>query len=60
MYLCNGLIINIVNDINTLSCPSKGNSKRIELTVRTSCYWGLRLTLCYWFGAHTILLNLTV
>ena len=30
-----------------LSCPSKSNSKQIELTVHTSCYWGLRLTLCY-------------
>ena len=34
----------ILNGINTLSCPSKSNSKQIELT---SCYWGLRLTLCY-------------
>ena len=33
--------------LNTLSCPSKSNSKRIELTVHTSCYWGLKLTLCY-------------
>ena len=32
------------------SCPSKSNSKQIELTVHTSCYWGLRLTLCYVFG----------
>ena len=30
-------------DINTLLCPSKNNSKQIELTVHT---WGLRLTLC--------------
>ena len=30
-----------------LSCPSKNNSNTIELTVHTSCYWGLRLTLCY-------------
>ena len=34
-------------DKNTLSCPSKNNSNAIELTVHTSCYWGLRLTLCY-------------
>ena len=47
MYLYNEFIINILNDINTLSCPSKSNSKRIELKVHTSCYWGLRLTLCY-------------
>ena len=38
---------NILNDKNTLSCPSKSNSKRIELTLHTSCYWCLRLTLCY-------------
>ena len=31
----------------TLSCPSKSNSKRIELTVHTFCYCGLSLTLCY-------------
>ena len=53
MYLYNEFIlykefiINIVNTINTLPCPSKSNSKRIELTLHTSCYWGLRLTLCY-------------
>ena len=46
MYLYNEFIINIVNTINTLSCPSKSDSKQIELTVKTSCYWGLRLTLC--------------
>ena len=46
MYLYNKFIINILNGINTPSCPSKSNSKRIELTVHTSCYWGLRLTLC--------------
>ena len=28
-------------------CPFKVNSNTIELTVYTSCYWGLRLTLCY-------------
>ena len=37
----------ILNDMNTLSCPSKSNSKQIELKVHTSSYWGLRLTLCY-------------
>ena len=47
MYLYNEFIINIVNDINSLLCLSKSNSKWIELTVHTSCYWGLRLTLCY-------------
>ena len=41
MHLYNEFIINIQNDINTLSCPSKNNSKQIELTVHTSCYWGL-------------------
>ena len=30
-----------------LLCPSKSNSKQIELTVHTSCYLGLRLTLWY-------------
>ena len=28
-------------------CPSKSNSNTTALTVHTSCYWGLRLTLCY-------------
>ena len=46
-YLHNEFIINILNDINNMSCPSKSNSKQIELMVHTSCYWGLRLTLCY-------------
>ena len=46
MYLYNEFIINILNNINNLLCPSKSNSKQIELTVHTSCYWGLRLTLC--------------
>ena len=39
--------MNIVNDRNTLLCPCRNNSNIIELTVHTSCYWGLRLTLCY-------------
>ena len=30
-----------------MSCPLQSNSKRIKLTVHTSFYWGLRLTLCY-------------
>ena len=47
MYLYNEFIINILNNINNLLCTSKSNSKQIELTVHTSCYWGLRLTLCY-------------
>ena len=38
MYLYNEFIIIILNDINTLSCPSKSNSKQIELTVHTSRY----------------------
>ena len=47
MYLYNEFIIIIVNTINTLSCPSKSNSKQTELTVHTSCYWGLGITVCY-------------
>ena len=43
MYLSNEFLMNIPNDINTLSYPSKNNSNTIELT----CYWGRRLTLCY-------------
>ena len=50
MYLYNECIMNILNDMNTLSCPSKDNSNTIELTAHTSCSWGLRLTLCYMFG----------
>ena len=45
--LYNEFIMNILNDINTPSCLSKNNSNTIELTLHTSCYWGLRLTLCY-------------
>ena len=48
MYLYNEFIMNFQNDINTLLCPSKNNNNTIELTVHTSCYWGLRLTLCYY------------
>ena len=47
MYLYNQFIMNIRNDINTLLCPSKNNSDTIKLTLHTSCYWGRRLTLCY-------------
>ena len=36
----------VINNINTLLCPSKSNSKQMELTVHTSCYWGLKLILC--------------
>ena len=46
MYLYNEFIIKVINDINTLLCPSKSNSKQTEPTVHTSCYWGRRLTLC--------------
>ena len=53
MNLYNEFIVNILNDINTVLCPSKSNSKQIELTVHTSCYWGLRLTLCY-FNAKVV------
>ena len=34
---------NILNDINTMLCPVKNNSNKIELTVHTSCYWVLDL-----------------
>ena len=47
MCLDNEFNINILNDIYTLSCPSKSNKKGIELTVHPSCYWGRRLNLCY-------------
>ena len=49
MYLDNEFIINILNDLNTLSCHSNSDSNTIELTVHTSCCWGRRLTLCYYF-----------
>ena len=32
-----------------MSCPIIFNSKTIEHTVQTSCYCGLRLTMCYLF-----------
>ena len=32
-----------------MSCPIIFNSNTIELTMHTSCYYGLRLTLCYCF-----------
>ena len=37
-----------------LSCPSKSNSNTFELTVHTSCYWGLRLTLCYYLFSELL------
>ena len=37
----------IINDIDTMLCPIENNSNTIELTVHTSFYFGLRLTLCY-------------
>ena len=33
--------------IDNVSCPIIFDSNTIELTVHTSCYFGLRLTLCY-------------
>ena len=39
--------MNILNDINTMSCPIENNSNTIELTVHTSCYWGLTLTVLF-------------
>ena len=48
MYSYNDFLMNILNDVNTMSCLLK-NSNTIELTVHTSCYWGHELTLCY-FG----------
>ena len=36
-----------MDDIKTMSCPILSNSKPFELTVHTSTYGGLRLTLCY-------------
>ena len=35
----------IINDLNTMSCPIKVNSNSIELTVHTSCFWIDGLTL---------------
>ena len=46
MNLYNEFIMNILNEVNILSCPTKNNSNTFELTVHTSCYRGLRLTLC--------------
>ena len=39
MYLYNEFLMNILNDINTMSCPIENNSNTIELTVHPSCYW---------------------
>ena len=44
---------------HNLSCPSKSNSKRIEFTVHTSCYWGLRLTLCYFIN-YSVFLDMRI
>ena len=33
--------------INTMLCPIIFNGNTIEITVHTSCYLGLKLTLCY-------------
>ena len=44
MYLYNEFIMNILNDINTLSCPSKNNSNTIELT-----HTSLQINLNLWF-----------
>ena len=44
---CNKFLMSILNNINTVLCPLKSNGNTIELTVLTSCYWGLRLTLCW-------------
>ena len=46
VFLFNEFIMNILNDKNTLSCPRKNKSNTFVLTVQTSCYRGLRLTLC--------------
>ena len=50
MYSYNEFLMNILNVINTSPCPLKSNVDTIELTVHTSCYWGLRLTLCHYNG----------
>ena len=55
MYLYNEFIINIINDMNTLLCPSKSNSKFNE-PVHTSCYWSLRFpdrTNKFWYCDRT-------
>ena len=43
MYLYNELLMNILHDINTVSCTIKVNSNTIELTMHTSCYCVLDL-----------------
>ena len=37
------LLMNILNDINTMLCPIKNNSNTIELTVHRTCYWVIDL-----------------
>ena len=41
-------LMKILNDKKAMSCPIKNNSNTIELTLHTSCYWVLRLTLYYY------------
>ena len=41
-------VSNFIRNINTMLCPIICNSDTIELTVHTTCYWGLRLTLCWY------------
>ena len=41
-------------------CPFLNNSNKIELTVYTSCYWGLRLALCCSEDIFTCLIWLTL
>ena len=43
MFLFLWVTINIINDINTISCPIKVNSNEIKLTVHTYCYCVLDL-----------------
>ena len=43
LYLHNEFLMNILNDINTMSYPIKNNSNTIELTLHTSCYFVLDL-----------------
>ena len=43
MYLYNEFLMNILNDINIVSCPFKSNSNTIELTVHTSCFGVINL-----------------
>ena len=40
-------------ELNIMLCPIIFNSNTIELPMHTSCYCGLRLTLCYHAPAGT-------